>query len=559
MQKKVLKILLTFILIVAVIFTGYKWWTRNSSKNAQTQTPSIARVLRGDLEVVLDGLSGTLQPMDQETVDLKVEGTVKKVYFPEGSTVKKGDLLYELDDPQLSINLQKAQLAIAQAKMNLDQALKQKEKSVIYAPEDGVVKSLNVKAGDNVSQNTVLATTLNENKTRVRVPYNSAQLKNIKLGQKAEVLLLDSLYTVEGTVTKIDNVATPTASGARYYYVTIEMDGNYYYEGGSRPTQVYIINGEMKLEGLEQVAVEPLDTVEIKSEISSKIKEVYIDEGDIVKKGQKLLALDEEDLQTDIERQQIALQQAELDLQSKLREKEDLFVYAPIDGTIVEQNVREGDLIKPLTGSSSNEPAATIVDYSKMQVVLAIDELDISKVKEGMPVKITADALPDQVFEGSVEKIADEGISQNNVSTFDVTVTLDKTPELKAGMTVNAEISVAKKQNVLMLPVEAIQHKDGKSFVIPVKDESAASQGNSSNNDKKRPSPMQMVEVKTGISNDDYIEIMSGLNEGDMVLVPNSSSSINRMSGMMGPMPGPGAGPGMGPGGRPGGGQPPRR
>jgi len=548
-QKKVFKTALVFILIAAVIFGGYKWWSgRNSSNKTMAQTLSTATVTRGDLEVVLDGLSGTLEPMDQDTIDIKVEGTVKKVYFQEGDTVKKGDLLYELQDPTLDISLQKARLSITEQKMNLNDALEQKEKAIVYAPEDGVVKTVDVNPGDSVSNSTVLATTLNENKTQVKAPFNSAQLKNIKVGQKAEVLLLDTLYTVEGKVTKIDTVATPTATGARYYYVTIEMDGNYYVEDEDTTAQVYIITSNGKEEGLEQVSVEPLDTVEIKPEISSRVKEVYIDEGDKVKKGQKLFSLDEEDLDSEIEKQQLSLQQAQLDLESKLKEKEDLLVYAPIDGTIIEQNVREGDLIKPSTSSSSSdESAATIVDYSKMQVVLAIDELDISKVEVGMPVKITVEALSGEVFEGTVEKIADEGTSQNNVSTFDVTVTMDKTPKLKAGMTVDAELTVAKKQNVLMLPVAAIQQKDGKSYVIPAKSEDAKSQGN---NSKNGPSQMQMVEVETGISNDEYIEIVSGLNEGDMVLMSASSddsSSSNRMGGMMGPMPGGG------------GGEPPRR
>jgi HlyD family secretion protein len=300
--------------------------------------------------------------------------------------------------------------------------------------------------------------------------------------------------------------------------------------------------------------------VEIKPEISSKVKEVYIDEGDTVKKGQKLFSLDEEDIDSNIEKQQLALQQAELDLQSRLKDRENLLVYAPIDGTIIEQNVREGDLIKLSTGSSSSsEPAAVIVDYSKMQVVLSIDELDINKVELGMPVKITSDAVPGEVFEGTVEKIADEGTSQNNVATFDVTVTMDKTPKLKAGMTVDAELTVAKKQNVLMLPIAAIQQKDGKSYVIPVKSESLGVQGNTgksnkngnsgnysnnnnsnnNNNNGSRRFSMNMIEVQTGISNDEYIEIVSGLNEGDMVLMPASSSSgsSSRQTGFMGPIP----------------------
>ncbi|MDI3481039.1 MAG: HlyD family secretion protein [Tepidanaerobacteraceae bacterium] len=552
MPKKLIKTSIVIILIAALAFAGYKWWSgNNSSKKTLAQTSSIARVTRGDLEVTLSA-SGTLEPMDQDTIYLKVDGTVKKVYHKEGDTVKKGDLLYELEDPTLEINLQKAQLSVTQAKLNLDEALKQRNKIVVYAPEDGVVKSIDVDVGDSVSESTVLATTLNENKNKVRAPFNSAQIKNIKVGQKAEVFFLDYLSSVYGKVTKVENAATPSSSGARYYYVTVEIDGNYYVEGEDKPTQVYIITDSGKEQALEQANVEPMDTVEIKPEISSKIKKVYVEEGDTVKKGQKLFLLDDEDIESNIEEMQLALHQAELDLQSKLEDKKNLLVYAPIDGTIIEQNVREGDLIKVSnnSSSSSNEAAAVIVDYSKMQVVLSIDELDINKVKVGMPVKITSDAVPGEVFEGTVEKIADEGTSQNNVSTFDVTVTMDKTPKLKAGMTVDAELTVAKKQNVLMLPIAAVQQKDGKSYVIPVRSENSGTQENGGKNGKNannsrdngsRRFSMNMVEIKTGISNDDYIEIVSGLNEGDMVLVPTSStssSSSNRQGGPpMGPMP----------------------
>ncbi|MCR4432218.1 MAG: HlyD family efflux transporter periplasmic adaptor subunit [Tepidanaerobacteraceae bacterium] len=556
MPKKLIKMSFVLILIAAVVFAGYKWWSgNNSSKKTLAQTASVARVTRGDLEKVISA-SGTLEPMDQDTIYLKVDGTVKKVYHKEGDVVKKGDLLYELEDPSLEISLKKAQVSISQAKLNLNEALKKRNKLVVYAPEDGVVKSLDVKIGDSVNENTVLATTLNEKKNKVKAPFNSAQIKNIKVGQKAEVFFVDYLYSVEGTVTKVDSVATPASSGARYYYATVEIDGNYYVDGENLATQVYISTPNGKEQSLEQVYVEQMDTVEVKPEISSKIKEIYVEEGDTVKKGQKLFLLDDEDIESNIEQLQMSLNQAELDYQSKLEDKKNLLVNAPIDGTIIEQNVREGDLIKVSnSSSSSNEAAAVIVDYSKMQVVLAIDELDITSIELGMPVKITADAVSGEEFQGVVEKIADEGTSQNNVSTFDVTVTLDKTPKLKAGMTVDAQITVAKKENVLMLPVAAVQQKDGKSYVIPVRKDNSSngemeknSKNNSANssistngstNNGNRRISMNMVEVKTGISNDDYIEIVSGLNEGDMVLVPTSSTSTTSGSRQGGPPMGP--------------------
>ena len=124
-------------------------------------------------------------------------------------------------------------------------------------------------------------------------------------------------------------------------------------------------------------------------------------------------------------------------------------------------------------------------------------------------------------FSGTVEIIAEQGQSQNNVSTFDVTISTEKIAGLKAGMTVDAELVVAEKQDVLMLPITAIQYKDGKSYVMPT-------------------DSTQMTEVKTGISNEEHIEIVSGLKEGDKVLLSNSGTTNTgfgeRSGGQMGPV-----------------------
>ncbi len=541
MSKKVLKPAIAVVLIIAVILTGYFWKQKNSSmRKTAAQQISSAQVTKGDLEVVLKG-SGTLLPMEQETINLKVDGTVKKVYFEEGDVVKKGDLLFELEDEDLSISLEKSQLSLIQQQINLQEINEQKQKAIIYAPEDGIVKSVDVKVGDSVNANTLLATIQDQNKCQVRVPFISSQIKNIKQGQKAEVMFLDPIYTVEGEVTKTDTVGTLTSTGSIYYYVTVTMNSNYYVEEKDTAVQVHVITDSGKELGIEQALIEPEEAVDVKSEISSKVKEIYAEEGEVVKKGQKLFSLDLEDINKDIEKQQLTLQQAELDLKSKISQLENLLVYSPIDGTIIEQNVREGDLIRPSTSSSSSsDPAAVIVNYAKMQVVLPVDELDINNVEIGMPVKITAEAVPDQVFEGQVEKIAEQGQSQNNVSTFDVTITTDKVDELKAGMTVDVEMVVASKQDVLILPITAIQYRNNKSYVML-----ASNGGETSSSD--------MVEVETGISNDEYVEIVSGVKQGDRVLLSNSTSSSsnstrfgNQPAGQMAPMgPMPSGGSGM--------------
>ena len=104
------KVVKTIILatLIAVVIISINWWKQNQNfKKTTAQNMPIASAAKGDLEVVLKG-SGTLLPMEQETINLKVDGTVKKVYFEEGSVVKKGDLLFELENEELEIGLKKA-------------------------------------------------------------------------------------------------------------------------------------------------------------------------------------------------------------------------------------------------------------------------------------------------------------------------------------------------------------------------------------------------------------------------------------------------------------------
>lgn len=533
MTKKVIKISVAGVLIISVLFAAYLWRQRNNSLlKATAQEMNSVRASKGDLEVVLKG-SGALSPIEQETISLKVDGTVKKVYFEEGSVVKKGDLLFELEDDELEIGLQKSQLSLVQLQLSLQDSLEQKEKAVVNAPGNGVIKSVNVKPGDSIGSNTVLATMTDPNKSRLRAPFNAAQAKELAVGQRVEVLLLDSIYTVEGKVTKVDSSGTPTSAGGVYYYATIVLEGNYYVEGEETQVQVEVITDKGRERGLGEIFIEPQEVIAIKSEISSKVGKVNIEEGDVVAKGQQLFSLDIGDIDLNIEKQELSLKQGELDLASKQNQRKNLLVYSPIDGTLVEQNLREGELIRPSTNSSSGGTAAVIVNYSKMQVVLPIDELDINKVEIGTPVKITAEALPGEIFSGTVEKIADQGKSQNNVSTFDVTITTEKVHGLKAGMTVDAEIIAAHRQDVLLLPMAAIQYNNDKSFVMTVQGDYGDRQNETKDNRKQ---PSAMVEVKTGLSNGEYIEILSGINEGDRVMVPSSGNGSNSSRGFGGQM-----------------------
>ena len=186
---------------------------------------------------------------------------------------------------------------------------------------------------------------------------------------------------------------------------------------------------------------------------------------------------------------------------------------SPVDGTITSLSIASGDSVQ------ISEPVAHITNYSTLQTTISVDELDVSKVKEGQEVEITASAFEDETFNGKVTNVATIGTSTNGVSSFDVTVQITDPKSLKIGMSTEVSILIESKENVLYVPVEAVYtNGDEKYVIVPTSSDSEAS---------------KQVTVKTGTSNDANVEITSGLAEGDTVQIPRVQSSGNSSQGPM--------------------------
>ncbi|NRD79255.1 efflux RND transporter periplasmic adaptor subunit [Bacillus sp. BRMEA1] len=245
--------------------------------------------------------------------------------------------------------------------------------------------------------------------------------------------------------------------------------------------------------------VQPVTTEDIKSAINNnQIDQVLVSAGQSVKKGDVLITFtDGSDPIT-----------------------------APADGTITAVNVQAGERVQIA------QAVAHLTNYNDLQTVASIDELDIPKVKVGQTATIKVNALPDQTFTGAVTAIANEGTSTNGVSTFDVTVHINNPTGLKVGMSTEASILTANKDNALFVPVDAIHSMNGKKFVI-LADQNQNNQNSQSNN-QGNPWSSSRVMVQTGLANDDYVEITQGLSEGQTVRLPNlvinSNSANSRLS-----------------------------
>jgi HlyD family secretion protein len=181
---------------------------------------------------------------------------------------------------------------------------------------------------------------------------------------------------------------------------------------------------------------------------------------------------------------------------------------APIDGMVLSRDVEVGDAVSSiLVLGSTATLVMTIGDIHQVYVDGKVDEADIGSVYLGQPARIHVESFPNKVFNGKVTKIAPLGVEKDNVTTFEVRVSIDNPGgELKANMTANAEIVVTEHHDALSVPEQAMSWDNDKNAFVFVPD------AKSKDGQKKVP-------VTAGISNGSRTEILSGLKEGDTVVM----------------------------------------
>jgi len=198
--------------------------------------------------------------------------------------------------------------------------------------------------------------------------------------------------------------------------------------------------------------------------------------------------------------------------QANLKQLEEQLSYtdiiSPIDGIVLSRDVQMGDAVSSiLVLGSSATLVMTLGDTSEVYVKGKVDESDIGKVYLGQRARIKVESFKDKTFDGKVTKISPMGVEKDNVTTFEVRVSIQNPGgELKAEMTANAEIILEEHKNVLQIPEGAILYdKDKKASVeIP---------------DPKGKDGKNKLAVNIGISNGAKTEVLSGLKEGDQVVL----------------------------------------
>jgi HlyD family secretion protein len=323
-------------------------------------------------------------------------------------------------------------------------------------------------------------------------------------------------------------------------------------------TLVKVDRGTITDKALATGQIVPKQEIQVKSQISGTIKECFAEVGDRVEVGQPLFAItpdptplelnevergvqlaevafakasadferngalrrdgivsqeiydaskqgyDQARIQLDLARERLALtKEGKI---TRARGGVDSVIRAPASGTVLTRPVNPGDPVVPLTTYQAGTPVMTIADMGTLMFKGTVDEIDVGKLKEGMPVRIKIGALPDAKVTGRLTRIAPQATEKEGTTLFDVEATIDNPDAvtLRAGYSANAEVVIQEKAGVLLLPERLVTFEKDTAFVeVP---------GNG-----PEAQPVKR-EVKVGLSDGLKLEIVSGLAEGDEVV-----------------------------------------
>ena len=459
-----------------------------------------------DLTNSLSG-TGTLNPANTYNVKSLVAGKVLTSTIEEGDIVEEGTVLYTVDASDATTKAEQASITLQQAQRSYDKTV---DRQYVRAEVAGVVATLKVAKGDEVTSGQEVAVIRDSSKMVLHLEFPAADAAAFSVGQSAEVTLDGTFETLTGTVTAVTGTDTLSTGNLLTRTVTITVRN----AGGLTTAQAATatINGVSCIAAkcFEYQAERTLTTL-----AAGTVTAINVQEGGAVNKDDIVLQISGEDLTEAIQSAAETLRSAELNMDNLQEAMNNYTVTSPISGTIIEKNAKAGDAL------TAGADLCTIYDLSYLVMVINVDELQVSDVSVGQSVQVTADAVPDKTYTGTVTRVSMKGSSNGGTTTYPVTVRIDETEGLRPGMNANAEIVIAEAGNALAVPNAAIVRG---GYVLVTKDSPSAANADP---DMTAPEGYVYVPVKIGVSDDDYTQIISGVTGNDTVAYDPSSVSTD--------------------------------
>lgn len=480
------RLILAVLLISALGAGGYWYWSKDQAVYAWQK--KTVQVKRGQIDVRVIA-SGVIRPFNQVKISPKVTGLLKKLLVKQGEYVHRGQVLAIMDDSNLLGQVQAARGAYLAAKANNDKAMHGNRPQEVLA-------------------------------SRAFVSRAESMVRNAEQAVgRCQTLIQSASAQVLRDETNARRLTDLAAQGA--------------------------ISDQERLNAVTQAKVSRALLEQYERELKQQESVLSQSKAELESAGQQYSMMKDGFRLEDKQAAHMSLVQAEGNLQFLESQLNDTKIKAPFDGVVTQKYTDEGAIVTPTTSAATTSAtSSSIVSLAgRLELVAAVAETDMDRIKLGQSVEIVANAYPDKQFHGKVNLIAPEAVINQNVTTFEVHATIedDSGHLLMSGMNVNAEFLAGTKENALLIPTACIMSKQGKTGVL-VPD---------------RDGEPKFKSIKIGPTCGTNTEVLDGLKDGSRVFLGLSKSQLEEQgfAADTGKMPGRG---GMGFGGGAGGGSQPQ-
>ena len=453
--------------------------------------------------------SGTITAANTYEVRPLVRGTVLTADFSEGDVVQAGDVLYTIDSSDAANSVERAQISANQAERSYEDAL---NASYVRSDIGGTVVSIRVAPGDAVTAGQEVATIRDDGTVLLTLNFPAADAAAFVPGQTAQVTLDGTYETLAGSVRSVSGADTLSDGNMLVRSVVIAVPNS----GSLTSAQAATASvGGVNALGSARFTYQKEQT--LTAAASGTVAALCVQPGAVVGAGSNIVQLTSDSLDRQVEQAADSLRSAQLSVEDAMNTLDNYTITAPISGTIIQKNVQAGETVGNESAAASTTPMCIIHDLRYLEMTLNVDELQILSIKEGQDVRITADAVQDKTFNGVVTNVSSAGTTTGGTTTYPVTIRIDDFGELLPGMNATAEIEVASASDALSIPSAAVIR--GNYVLITADSPSAAN----ADPGMTAPEGYVYVKVQTGVSDNDNIQITSGLTEQDTVAYESSA------------------------------------
>ena len=498
------------LVIVCAAVVGIGVWVvqmRASDTPAQSTYIEVTPTRRSITNIYSE--DGTIEAAESYEVKSLVRGDVLTADFAEGDMVQEGDILYTIDSADAVNSVERAQLTLSQAQRDYEDAV---DAQYVRTGIGGTVVSIAAAPGDVVTAGQEIATIRDESAMLLTLDFPAADAAQFAAGQAAEVTLDGTYEKLAGTVRSVSGADTLSDGNMLVRSVVIAVPNS----GSLTSAQAATASvGGVNALGSARFAYQKEQT--LTAAASGTVAALCVQPGAVVGAGSNIVQLTSDSLDRQVEQAADSLRSAQLSVEDAMNTLDNYTITAPISGTIIQKNVQAGETVGNESAAASTTPMCIIHDLRYLEMTLNVDELQILSIKEGQDVRITADAVQDKTFNGVVTNVSSAGTTTGGTTTYPVTIRIDDFGELLPGMNATAEIEVASASDALSIPSAAVIRGN---YVLITADSPSAANADPS---MTAPEGYVYVKVQTGVSDNDNIQITSGLTEEDTVAYESST------------------------------------